>query len=232
MREEANQAVDDKCRVCLRAPAYNDSIYPNIAGFQCDACLDAEIKAADPDYKDAIESETEMPVSVALEFSLKATALQQSTMAEHNAKHCKIPEKSRKVEELYVPNDEAHPGTTEMATPPPEIMQHMRELRKLNPHAAIEAVRCPLVPGGWAVSFGRGRIEIEEEASESSGLGNDDGNAAVMHERRAAKADRHKPPGPNMGIQGFAFPTVTPTYNGARYRWLMQGWDSEFLANP
>jgi hypothetical protein len=166
MREEANQAVDDKCRVCLRAPAYNDSIYPNIAGFQCDACLDAEIKAADPDYKDAIESETEMPVSVALEFSLKATALQQSTMAEHNAKHCKIPEKSRKVEELYVPNDEAHPG---------------------------------------------------DEAHPK---------------RRAAKADRHKPPGPNMGIQGFAFPTVTPTYNGARYRWLMQGWDSEFLANP
>ena len=130
MREEANQAVDDKCRVCLRAPAYNGSIDPNIAGFQCDACLDAEIKAADPDYKDAIESETERPVSVALEFSLKAN-----------------------------------------------------------------------------------------------------GNAAVMHERRAAKADRHKPPGPNMGIQGFAFPTVTPTYNGARYRWLMQGWDSEFLHN-
>jgi hypothetical protein len=185
MREEANQAVDDKCRVCLRAPAYNDSIYPNIAGFQCDACLDAEIKAADPDYKDAIESETEMPVSVALEFSLKATALQQSTMAEHNAKHCKIPEKSRKVEELYVPNDEAHPGTTEMATPPPEIMQHMRELRKNNRHAAvIEAVRCPLVPGGWVVNFGPGRIEIEEDASDdeapsiwgrsSSGLDNDD----------------------------------------------------------
>ena len=129
MREEANQAVDDKCRVCLRAPAYNDSIYPNIAGFQCDACLNAEIEAAGPDY--AIESETEMSRSAALEFSLKAN-----------------------------------------------------------------------------------------------------GNAAVIHERRAAKAHRHKPLGPTMGIQGFAFPTVTPTYNGARYRWLMQGWDSEFLANP
>ena len=78
-----------------------------------------------------------------------------------------------------------HTGTTEMATPPPEIMEHMRELRKNNPHAAvIEAVRCPLVPGGWVVNFGPGRIEIEEDASDdeapsiwgrsSSGLDNDD----------------------------------------------------------
>ena len=76
-------------------------------------------------------------------------------------------------------------GRTEMATPPPEIMEHMRELRKNNPHAAvIEAVRCPLVPGGWVVNFGPGRIEIEEDASDdetpsiwgrsSSGLDNDD----------------------------------------------------------
>ena len=55
-----------------------------------------------------------------------------------------------------------HTGTTEMATPPPEIMEHMRELRKNNPHAAvIEAVRYPLAPGGWTVKFGRGRIEIK-----------------------------------------------------------------------
>ena len=67
-----------------------------------------------------------------------------------------------------------HTGTTEMATPPLELMQHMRELRQMSPHAAIEAVRCPLVPGGWAFTFGRGRIEIEEDASESSGLDNDD----------------------------------------------------------
>ena len=78
-----------------------------------------------------------------------------------------------------------HTGTTEMATPPPEIMEHMRELRKNNPHAAvIETVRCPLVPGGWVVNFGPGRIEIEQDASDdeapsiwgrsSSGLDNDD----------------------------------------------------------
>ena len=58
-----------------------------------------------------------------------------------------------------------------MATPPPEIMEYMRELRKNNPHAAvIEAVRCEFVPGGWIVKFRRGRIEIEEDASESRGL--------------------------------------------------------------
>ena len=64
-----------------------------------------------------------------------------------------------------------HTGTTEMATPPPEIMEYMRELRKNNPHAAvIEAVRCEFVKGGWIVKFRRGRIEIEEDASKSSGL--------------------------------------------------------------
>ena len=66
-----------------------------------------------------------------------------------------------------------HTGTTENATPPPEIMEHMRQLRENNPHAAIEAVRCPLVPGGWATTFGRGPlflVAIEEDASESSGL--------------------------------------------------------------
>ena len=77
-----------------------------------------------------------------------------------------------------------HTGATENATPPPEIMEHMRQLRENNPHAAIEAVRCPLVPGGWVVNFGPGRIEIEEDASDdeapsiwggsSSGLDNDD----------------------------------------------------------
>ena len=77
-----------------------------------------------------------------------------------------------------------HTGTTENATPPPEIMEHMRQLRENNPHAAIEAVRCPLVPGGWVVNFGPGRIEIEQDASDdeapsiwgrsSSGLDNDD----------------------------------------------------------
>ena len=62
-----------------------------------------------------------------------------------------------------------------MAMPPLEIMQYMRELQENNPHAAvIEAVRCPLVPGGWTVKFGRGRIEVEEDASKSSGLDNDD----------------------------------------------------------
>ena len=99
MREEANQAVDHECHVCWRAPACHESIYPNIGGILCDTCHDAEIAAADPDYIDAMESETEMPRSVALEFSLKAN-----------------------------------------------------------------------------------------------------GNAAVIHERRAAKAHRHKPPGPNMGL--------------------------------
>ena len=44
------------------------------------------------------------------------------------------------------------PHTNEMATPQPEMMQHMRELRKNNPHAAV----------------------IEEDASKSSGLDNDD----------------------------------------------------------
>ena len=64
-----------------------------------------------------------------------------------------------------------HPCTTEVATPPPEIMEYMRELRKNNPDAAvIEAVHCEFVKGGWIVKFGRGRIEIEENASESSGL--------------------------------------------------------------
>ena len=68
-----------------------------------------------------------------------------------------------------------HTGTTEVATPPPEIMEYMRELRKNNPHAAvIEAVSCEFVKGGWIVKFGRGRIEIEEDASESSALDNDD----------------------------------------------------------
>ena len=64
-----------------------------------------------------------------------------------------------------------HTGTTEMSTPPPEIMQYITELRKNNPNAAvIEAVRCEFVKGGWIVKFGRGRIEIEEDASKSSGL--------------------------------------------------------------
>ena len=64
-----------------------------------------------------------------------------------------------------------HTGTTEMSTPPPEIMQYITELRKNNPNAAvIEAVRCEFVKGGWIVKFRRGRIEIEEDASESSGL--------------------------------------------------------------
>ena len=64
-----------------------------------------------------------------------------------------------------------HTGTTEIATPPPEITQHMRELRENIPHATL---RCPLVPGGWAINWWRGRNEIEEDASESSGLDNDD----------------------------------------------------------
>ena len=63
-----------------------------------------------------------------------------------------------------------HTGTTEMATPPPEIMQSVRQLREDNPHRAVQAVRCPLVPGGWAVTFGG----IVEDSSESSGLDNDD----------------------------------------------------------
>ena len=120
------ERADDACRVC-GAPASNGSIYPDIAGYLCDTCLNAEITAADPNYINAVES---MPLSVALDFSAKAKA-----------------------------------------------------------------------------------------------------KAAAIHQRTAAKAHRHNPPGPNMGIQGFAFPTVTPTYNGARYRWLMQGWESEFLAN-
>ena len=65
---------------------------------------------------------------------------------------------------------EGSPGTTEMATPPPEIMQSVRQLREDNPHRAVQAVRCPLVPGGWAVTVGG----IEEDSSESSGLDNDD----------------------------------------------------------
>ena len=59
-----------------------------------------------------------------------------------------------------------HTGTTEMSTPPPEIMQYTTELRKNHPNAAvIEAVRCEFVSGGWIVN-----IEIEKNASESSGL--------------------------------------------------------------
>ena len=93
--------------------------------------------------------------------------------------------KHQEPEDLQVAAAEVGGGTTEMATPPPEIMEHMRELRKNNPHAAvIEAVRCEFVKGGWIVKFGRGRIEIEEDASDdeapsiwgrsSSGLDNDD----------------------------------------------------------
>ena len=64
-----------------------------------------------------------------------------------------------------------HTGTTEMSTPPTEIMQYITELRKNNPNAAvISAVRCEFVKGGWIVKFRRGRIEIEEDASESRGL--------------------------------------------------------------
>ena len=64
-----------------------------------------------------------------------------------------------------------HTGTTEMSTPPPEIMEYITELRKNNPNAAvISAVRCEFVKGGWIVKFRRGRIEIEEDASESRGL--------------------------------------------------------------
>ena len=156
MRERAQVRVpksdieraDDECRVCgaqaSDSSIYPDnfSIYPDIAGFLCDTCLGAEITAADPNYIDAIESETEMPLSVALDFSAKAQAKA----------------------------------------------------------AAIRQTKL--------------RLQTQEILD------------------LAAKAHRHKPPGPNMGIQGFAFPTVTPTYNGARYRWLMQGWELEFLANP
>ena len=64
-----------------------------------------------------------------------------------------------------------HTGTTEMAMPPLEIMEYITELRKNNPNAAvISAVRCEFVKGGWIVKFRRGRIEIEEDASESRGL--------------------------------------------------------------
>ena len=132
------ERADDACRVC-GAPASNGSIYPDIAGYLCDTCLNAEITAADPNYIDAVES---MPLSVALDFSAKAKA-------------------------------------------------------------KAAAIR---------------QTKLHLQTQEILDL--------------AAKAHRHKPPGPNIGIQGFAFPTVTPTYNGARYRWLMQGWESEFLANP
>ena len=76
--------------------------------------------------------------------------------------------KHQEPEDLQVAAAEVGGGTTEMATPPPEIMQHMRELRKHNPDAVvIKAVRCPLLPGGWGVEVGGGRMEIKEAVSEA-----------------------------------------------------------------
>ena len=53
-------------------------------------------------------------------------------------------------------------GDASTSMPPPEIIQHMCQMRQMNPHAAvIRAVRCPFVPGGWAVQFG-GRREDDQ----------------------------------------------------------------------
>ena len=68
------------------------------------------------------------------------------------------------------------PNTLEIDTtsvPPPEIIQQMLQLRLDNPDMdAIEAVRCPFVPGGWAVRCGgrwynqEGHIVFEDNKKE------------------------------------------------------------------
>ena len=72
------------------------------------------------------------------------------------------------------PNTLDEDATTSM--PPPEIIQHMLQLRLDNPHmAVIKAVRCPFLPGRWAVAYG-GHIEFEENKSKTNGLDKGDGD--------------------------------------------------------
>ena len=79
------------------------------------------------------------------------------------------------------PNTLDEDATTSM--PPPEIIQHMFQLRLDNPHmSVIKAMRCPFAPGGWAVACGgrldnqEGRIAFEENKSKTNGLDKGDGD--------------------------------------------------------